>query len=705
MVYENDIIEMLDTGKQYRAVSLNYRTGNGWLFPLFGKNPLPVFIHTVELEDLIKEPKKAVVLEAIGNSVPIKASAAAIRERDYAFESITPLISTDDIFIPSERNRIINDRAAQLSCSPRTLLRLLRLFWAGGQTRHALTPNYQSRGSTKGTTSNRGRPAKYMDRKIYQVKQEDLKVFKRCIDEKYLKGLTATIAGTYENMLLEHYSTVDSEGQLQPRAPGEFPTIEQFRRYYKGNYSLETVIRHREGNAEFELNHAPKLGDAELSVYTVGDNFEIDATVGDVYLVSSVDRSVIVGKPTIYLAIDSKSWLIVGFYVGFEQPSWPPALEAIVSIAEDKQALCERYGVPYRSEDWPAHGVLPKEFTADRGGEWVSKASSKISDGLECTLRNLPARAAKRKPHVECGIKLIQKPMAEHLPGYEPPQEARKRQGKHYEKDACLNLAEFIETVLRAVIRFNNSARDDYPMTPTQTLMGLIPTPCNLWNHEIRSRAGSLSRYSAQFLREALLPHGKATVTREGIRFGECYYSCDEAIQRNWFVRAGRGAFKVEISYDRRLVDTILIHDDINPGGVFVATLLESSAHFKGMSLREVEAVAFERERIRQEGRHLARTPRFVFHSAVDEMTKTAKEEARRQSKGKSRSARKADIRESRSEELARERQETAALTPHVAPQQSAEILPFQPPTSNTDSINCPKAARNAKLLEMLNGN
>lgn len=702
MFYVNDIIEFTSINTKYRIIHLDFPSDSAWLFPLFGKNPMPVFSRVATLEESLLIGK-AILVQVVGQIVQTDASKAAVGKRDASYDSIKPLINEIGIFVPSERNRLINARADELNCSPRTLMRVLRLYWAGGQTRNALLPKFHTRGNTKGTTSSRGRPPKYIDRNIFQVTEEDLKIFKQVIERKYLKGFTATIAGTHALMLREHYSVIDSEGDLQALAPGEFPTVQQFRRYFKSHYSHEIVIRCREGDAEFELNHRAKLGNAELSVFTVGDNFEIDATIADVFLVSSVDRSSIVGKPTLYLVIDSKSWLIVGFYTGFEQPSWPAALQAIVSIAEDKKVLCERYGLSYRVEDWPAHGVLPKEFTGDRG-EMIAKESTRISDELEITIKNLPAKMANRKPHVECGFHLIQRPMAEHIPGYEPPENFRKRQGKHYDKDACLTLDEFTGIILRSIIRFNNSPRAGYPLTPAQTLSGLMPTPCNLWNHEIRARAGSLPRYSSDYLRLALLSRAKASVTREGIQFKGCFYSCDEAIERGWFVRAGRGSFEVTVSYDRRLVDNIYVHGDVNSKAVFTASLLEKSAAFTGMSLQEVEFVIFERERIRQEGKYHSLRRDFDFHNAVDPITSKARAEAKQQSKGKSRSSRKVDIRQHRTEELTRERQEKALLNQPSKQLQKAEILTLPVSTPTSDHLAPAKPARNAKLLGMLNG-
>lgn len=703
MFYVNDILEFTSDRTRYRIINIDFPTDSAWLFPLFEKNPMPTLFSIFKLESLLTVGKELVVLSG-EQFIKAKISESEARARDITYSNIKPLVEAQGIFIPSERNRLINQRAVELKCSARTLIRALRLYWHGGQTRNALVPKFHSRGSCKGTTSGRGRPPKYRDGDIYQLSSEDLEIFKQIIEQRFLKSKTATIKGTYNLMLRENYSVVDSEGNLRPRAPGEFPSVPQFRRFFKNNYSHETVIRSRDGDAEFELNHNAKLGDAELSVFTVGDSFEIDATITDLFSVSSVDRNDIVGKPTCYLIFDSKSWLIPGLYVGFEQPSWPAALQAIVSIAEDKKALCERHGITYRPEDWPADGILPKEFIADRG-EMLARESTRISDALETTVMNLPSRMALRKPHVECGFHLIQSPMAEHVPGYEPPANFRKRQGKRYDKDACLTLHEIIGIFLRAIIRFNNTPRPDYPLTPSQILAGLIPTPCNLWNHEIRTRAGSLPRYTSEFLRLALLPKAKASVTSEGIRFRNCYYTCDEAVKRGWFVRARQIAFEVTIIFDRRLVDSIYIQDDSNPSNVFSANLLEKSVSFAGMSFQEVESIIFKRKKIRQAGLYETINQDFEFHSAVDPIISTAFAEMKKQSKGKSRSSRRSDIRETRAEELTIERKEKALLVKPKSEAATAEVMNLSPTQTSIQQQESEKSKRNARLMEMLNGN
>lgn len=701
MLYINDVIEMSSDKVQYRIVYLNPRENIAWLFPLFGKNPKPLFSQVTELEKELKN-RKFKFIPGLSGEIHAKPTEKAIRDRDVAFERIKPLIeSAPQIFIPAERNLLINNRAQEIACSPRTLLNSLRLYWGGGQTRNALLPNYHKRGSSNTLTCGRGRPPKYEDRDIYQLTEADKAIFTKIIESKYLKGKTATIQGTFDLMERAHYSVVNSEGELIELAPGEGPTIGQFRHFFKSRYSPEAVIRAREGDAVFDLNHAAKLGDAELSVYTAGDNFEIDATIADVFLVFSQNLMRIVGKPTIYLIVDSKTWLITGFYIGFEHPSWPAALQAVVSIAEDKDAICNSYGIPYDPADWPATGVLPKQFTADRGSDVISRDSTRLVDCLEVDVRNLPSKQAKRKPHVECSFKLIQRPMSEHVAGYEPPENAMKRQGKHYDKDACLTLDQFIAIIIKAIIKTNNSPRPNYPLTPQQTLDGLIPTPINLWNYEIRTRAGALSRYSEEFIRNALLPKETATVTLEGISFKDCLYTCTEAVKRGWFERARRGAFKVTVTFDRRLADEILVHDELNPGKTFVASLSEKSACYRGMSFQEIEAIQFERKRLNKHGEQVTKRQKFKYHATVDPIVQEATAELKKFPKSVSRSARKKDIREDRAAELSLERQQKAKLGPKNTQQPTADVVHLPAPKPTTDTH---PNQRNSRLMAQLNG-
>ena len=97
-----------------------------------------------------------------------------------------------------------------------------------------------------------------------------------------------------------------------------------------------------------------------------GAKYQIDATVGDIYLVSQFDRSDIIGRPVMYFVMDSYSRMVTGMYVGLEGPSWAGAMMAIENAASDKVAYCSSYGVTITEDEWPCH-PYPTAILGDRG--------------------------------------------------------------------------------------------------------------------------------------------------------------------------------------------------------------------------------------------------------------------------------------------------------------------------------------------------
>ncbi len=635
----------------------------------------------------------------------LKPSGAAIRRRDKAYACIEPLIATLEIFEPTTRSALVLARAKVLNCSPQTLYKYLRAWWRNGQSRQALIPLFQKIGNQRLTTCGRGRPSKY-GTPTYQINTEDAARMQQVLKAEYLNNELMTLEATYQSLLEKHYSYVDAEGRLMLKLPGERPSLAQFRWHARKHLPAEMVLRARKGDAEFELKHRPVLGSLRQTTFTVGDSYEIDSTVAEVNLVHQEDRSKIIGKPSLYLVRDRKSSLFVGFYVGLEEACWLAAQQAILSITEDKEQLCKRYGVVYDPADWPAHRIMPKEFVADRGAEMLSNQSTRLVDGLELTVTNLPARRGDWKPHVEFGFKQTQRSMRGIIPGYVPPEDLGKRQRRDYSKDAALTLNEFRKVVLEILILFNNSPMSHYSLAPQYILNSLQPTPVNIWNAEVRDRAGLLSSFREEDVRFALLPRTEATVTREGIRLGDCFYGAPEALDYGWFVAAGNGRFKVQVSYDLRCVDTLYVHDKQGPRPYFEARLLDKCAHLKGKSHSEVEALGALREVLGRQGEQLTRQRKAVFHAAIAGTVSQAKASMKKASAGKSRSARKADTRAAREGARGLERQQDMAFV--SAPEAVPSIAPVIPLTSATppagSSQSTTAKSLQQKYEELLNG-
>ena len=707
MFYVNQVFEQASTGNRIRILDSGEKSDAVWCCNISDTKALPFAIESNDLKAAITAGELRELKTTTTATTLKPSSTRAQARRDFAYECIAPLLATADIFVPALRSTLVKARANEYGCSEQTIYRYLRLWWCGGQNKNALLPNFKNSGNSGGGTANRGRPPKHSDAPIYQLTERDHALFEKVLKGIFLKEEKMTLDATYQRLMEMHYAHTDAEGRRQINPPGEFPTLTQFRYYVRKNLPKEAVIRAKKGDAHFELNHRAKLGSLQAQTYTVGETYEIDATIADTFLVHADDRSKIIGKPTLYMTRDRKSNLVTGFYVGLESPSWPAAMHAIKSICEDKAVLCARYNVPYDPNDWPADGVLPKTLVCDRGAEMLYNSSTQLADNLNVIVLNNPARRGDWKPHVECGFKQIQHSLADSMPGYTPPENFGKRQVKDYSQDSALTLHEFSRLILLEIIRSNRAAMEGYVLPNMYVLNEMQATPINIWNAEIVGRAGLLRKYSEEEVRFALLPQQKGYVSRDGIRIGSCYYSAPEAIAKGWFVAAGRSAFTVNVSFDRRLVDEIYIHDDKDPGNFFVAQLLDKCSHLRGKSFSEVEALEDIRKRITTEGAYLNRQLKSDLHAATDSMIKNAVVAAKEASKGKSRSARKKDTVAARDDARKQERQESARLTTKPDTNaKAARVIPM--PSTTPGSANAepakPKSLMQQKYQEMLDG-
>lgn len=652
MLYQNEIFNY--KGAPHRLLYASVESNKAWIIAL-SATAWPTQVVWSDIDCELPISTKTTVEYA-------EPSFAQQTKRDKAWERIAPLVTNVPyIFDAKHRGPLIENRAHALPCSERTLHKDLRRYWQGGQTKQALLANYHLSGRKgDGLTVGRGRrPTRGST--IFQLTNDDLANFQGAVKAHYLEDARFTIASAYQRLLEKHYVYIDGNGSPFINPIGSRPTLRQFARYLSKNFSLEERIRKRDGDKNFERNHRAKAGTVIADCLGVGHYYEIDATIVDVFLVSSSDVNKIVGKPTLYIIIDRKSRLIVGFYIGLENASWAGAIEAITSISADKRRLCEHFGVQYDPEDWPADKVFPKEFLADRG-EMLSKASEQLPNGLQSIITNVPGLRPDWKSLVENSFKLIHETLKDVTPAYDPPSNATQRRGKHYEKDACLTLRQFGGLLLEAVIAHNKKAMPNYQLSTKEITSGILPTPITLWNHGIVERSGVLTRYAEPTVRQALQPRSKANVTAEGILFNGCYYTCPEAIAEGWLVHARKKRFTVDVSFDSRIVDTINILSPTRRRAICFATLTSRSKQYQGLSFAEVKFYEYLQVSQKNDIEQNRRQVMAEFHERADKVVDRAKKELKEKSSGKSRTARRADIKADRQDELRTERQARSTL-------------------------------------------
>lgn len=683
--------------------------GTAWLILLGASQALP---RRVPLEELNEQYRRQERDEAPAQrakselfvtelpALPKPPSAASIRLSERAYARIEPLVDNPDIFEPSSRHALLVARSKEPGAgTPKTLLKDLRNWWQGGQTQDALLGFYSNcaRPATVGTAGRGRRKVKGIEAQAfesnealteapdadagevkkgiapYQLTQEDLDHMRDVIETYFFdKKVRRTLSKTLQELHERHYSYVDGNGFEYLRPAHECPSYRQLSYFLRSNYPTEVIQKERKGEKRFAQEDRSTEGSIQLECHGVGHIYEFDATILDLPLVSSKSRNDIVGKPTLYLIIDRHSRLIVGWYMGFENANYSAAMQAILSIGEDKEALCKELGLPYDPADWPAHGVLPEMFLADQG-ELVHKKARRIARSIRSTISNVPGLRPDWKPLVECGFAMIHQVISPNAPGFTPDAETRKRRSVNRDRDIALNMNEARQLILSAIITHNKSAQLGYPLTVEQASDGVRPIPRDLWRHSVLRRMGKLDQMDYEKLRAELMPRSSATVSEDGIQFEQMYYSCPEAQARGWLVDGRRRRMPLEVAFDYRLVDKIVVYSPNKTGESFVAKLTGDSVMFNGMSLKEVKQ-HFDRVDTLGAGSIEAKRQALFEHKQRTKPTiDKAVVEAKAATKGVSRSSRRADTAAARQEELQLERQRTAGvqLPPAAVPSPS----------------------------------
>ena len=539
-----------------------------------------------ELRVAIERPKKK------DGGEPDKSAAEKAADRRMAL--IKPLVDDTDIYWRAKRGKLVEERALEMDVSEQTIMTCLRLYWRGGMTRDALLANFPNCGvsqtpanvgAVRGRKTERRKYAKFhmTDKDKANVRTIGLRMWRR--------KKTATVRAIYTAIVAKHYTFSDAAGVLQPRPLGERPTEAQVSYELQKHITLEGALRRKHGDDKFENDYQPKTGSSRKHADGVGRYFEIDSTIVDVWIVAEDDRATVIGKATLYLVVDTFSNLIVGFHLSLDKPSWSGAMEAMLTVVEDKAKLCERWKFDYQEIDWPAHGVWPMFWVADRGSDFICHASDNAVEGIEGGFVNAPRRKAPRKGRVECGFKLIHVPLKDHLGGYMPPADIGRRQTDDQKDEATRTLKDLGGEILQAIRRHNHRVHKGIKLPGAQVYAGLQPIPVEIWRRDYEERAGMLSSFDEDFVRFKLLPKGEASVTTRGILFNGLLYRPRGRGADELLLRAVRGVFNTPITYERRLVDAIYIHDPKNASKWTTADLTGDSTNYAGMSAAEFESI------------------------------------------------------------------------------------------------------------------
>lgn len=522
-------------------------------------------------------------------------SALQIKKRNEDWEVIEKYWNKDNMKILEKETR--NDTFVKIkeeeNISIPKIKKMLSKFWQRGMNKNALLPDYINSGG-KGKEKNlkdskvgRRRRIDYYGSKIegINITSDVKKHIELSLNKYYRNNNKITLKETYINMLADYYSDPYKEdGILKYKVwdKDRIPTYNQFYYWAKKYENIKIDIISRESQKEFDLKYRELLSNSKQETDGPGTRVQVDATIADIYLVSSLNRNRIIGRPIIYAIIDVYSRLIVGIYVGLEGPSWLGAMMALDNMISDKVDFCKQYGIKISEEQWPCKH-LPEIIIADRG-EFEGYSVGNLINNLNVKIENTSPYRGDLKGIVERNFRTVNEKIKHKTPGA-IQKEFRERGDKDYRLNATLTLEEFTQIYINIVLNHNNKLIDKYPMEKEMIEDEISPTPINLWNWGIKNRKGRLRVVDRDILRLNILPKGKANVSRAGIRFKGLYYSSEKAIREQWFIN--NKVRYIEIIYDPRNMSKIYIPSS-NGFSYDECNLTDVSIEYKECILEEI---------------------------------------------------------------------------------------------------------------------
>lgn len=589
---------------------------------------LAAFPSLVYMNELLEAIDKEVLVRAndpfidLAYITPEPGSTARIK-RDRNYDLIKLLVDDPFYFDPQVRSSRINEIIDSKGSTKQTLYKLARRYWQRGQTPNALIPDYKNSGGKgkKRTAKDKkiGRPRKYMPGVGVIIDDHIERLFRIAINKYVLKdsGCSFPYAHRRFKDLYENY---------YPDTPeSEIPTNWQMLHFYKREYGQVEKIQKRSNKINYNKDVQPLISTANTQALGPGSRFEIDATIADIYLVSDSDRRNIVGRPVIYMVIDVFSRMVAGFYVGFENPSYVAAIQALGLAMTNKVDYCKRYDFDITEDEWPITG-LPDAILGDRG-ELLGHQIESLESSFSVRIENTPPYSGDAKGIVERSFRTIQAEFKPFAPGVVTKTKIKKRGGKDYRLDATLTVREFKEVILSSILVHNQFDTLDKYDRHIDMPADLTMTPLSIWNWGLQHRTGRLRAASEDALRVSLLPRIKATFSDLGVCVFGTYYTSPEIVQKGWLHRSKEACRPValEAAYDPATADTIYLFPEKNKAEYWVCKLTPRSREFVGCSFWDVWQVQAEQKKSVAESRLLSDEKRRQHEQFVASKIESAK--------------------------------------------------------------------------------
>lgn len=278
------------------------------------------------------------------------------------------------------------------SISIPSVYRWLDAYEKGGYDIRALIPNSAKQG---------GAGKRHLDEATETIIQST-------IDEMYMHREKHTIENVFAEITLRVLEENQNRQKTQelPLTPPSQRTIA--RRIEHLGMKEKFIARHGTQAAKHEFTQFGQTNYPDTPMTRV----EIDHTRIDLMVVDAEDNLPL-GRPTLTVCIDTTTRYPLGYYLGFEPPSYLAVQECLRHAIRPKENVRETYGAEH---DWSAYG-LPLTLVVDNGKDFLGRNLEDSCLQLGIVLQRTPVKSPHFKSTIERFFGTINTGLFHTLPG------------------------------------------------------------------------------------------------------------------------------------------------------------------------------------------------------------------------------------------------------------------------------------------------
>lgn len=392
----------------------------------------------------------------------------------------------------------------------------------------------------------------------------------------------------------------------------------------------------------------------------------IDHTPLDIQLVDTTDRTKVIGRPFLTLAVEACTRMVYGYYLSLDPPSYLSVAMCILQGALPKDEVVRRFGLAH---PWPIHG-LPETVHTDNGKDFRSKHLERFSAQHEITMEFRPVRTPHYGGFIERVIGTINR-YTHALPGTTKSSVA-DRGDYDAEAGAIFTIEEIEEILARRIVEHYHTA----------VHRELSKSPLAAWNEALAAGtfAPVLPVDPAQF-RIDLLPYEERTIQKDGLALFGLHYT--DGVLQTWRSQGGTKAAEAKyvVKYDPRDLSRVYFIPPEGGASIPIPLANRSLGSFSMLELRRTQALT--------KGEHRTWSERVLPEMLQRERAVIA------EAAKKSKAARRDDARIRKTREVVGAEAKTIAASPNTSPAGApAATLPRAPSTKPTAPAESPAASQ-----------